>query len=134
DLSVVAALLPLLKTSAPASSCFFQPWMRVGWTPNWLASSLTVWSLLWAARATWALNAAGCCFRLPALVSPFLGHQTRCPFFKSLASQAGRRLYGRGGYKVRCHSIGRGLLQARPCRCWRRVWQKGVARTNGSPV
>jgi hypothetical protein len=38
-----AAWLPLRKTwSAPASSCFFQPWIRVGWTPYWLASSLTV--------------------------------------------------------------------------------------------
>jgi hypothetical protein len=27
-----------------------------------------------AAKATWALNAAECCFRLPAIASPFLGH------------------------------------------------------------
>src|SRR5262249_26304192 len=45
--SAVAALLPLLKTwSAPARSCFFQAWIRVGWTPYWLASSLTVLSPL----------------------------------------------------------------------------------------
>src|SRR4029079_2535604 len=73
--SAGGALLPLLKTwSAPASSIFFQPWMRVGWTPYWLASSLTVLSPLRAAKATWALNAAVCCFRLPAIVPPFLGH------------------------------------------------------------
>src|SRR5437764_8538621 len=50
--------------------------MRVGWTPNWLASSLTVRSPLRAARATWFLNAAVCCLRLPAMVPPFLGHQS----------------------------------------------------------
>src|SRR5882724_3103838 len=48
--------------------------MRVGWTPNCPASSLTVRSPLSAARATWALNAAVWVFRLPAIVSPFLGH------------------------------------------------------------
>src|SRR5436309_1826241 len=50
--------------------------MRVGWTPHWLANSLTVRSPLRAAKATWALNAAVCCFRLPAIVPPFLGHQS----------------------------------------------------------
>src|SRR3954463_619339 len=50
--------------------------MRVGWTPYWLASSLTVRSPLRAAKATWALNAAVCCVRLPAIGSPFLGHQS----------------------------------------------------------
>src|SRR5262249_41711811 len=75
--SVEAAWLPLLKTwSAPARSCFFQAWTRVGWTPYWLASSLTVLSPRTAARASWALNAAVCCFRLRAIVSPFLGHQS----------------------------------------------------------
>src|SRR5262249_51038240 len=75
--SDVAALPPLLKTwSAPASSCFFQAWMSVGWTPYCPASSLTVRSPLRAARATWALNAAVCCFRLPAMNTPFLGHQS----------------------------------------------------------
>jgi len=45
--SAEAALLPVVKTwSAPASNCFFQAWMRVGWTPCWLASSLTVLSPL----------------------------------------------------------------------------------------
>src|SRR5262249_29777843 len=48
--------------------------MRVGWTPYWPASSLTVRSPLRAARATWAWNAAVCCFRLAAIGSPFLGH------------------------------------------------------------
>ena len=68
---------PLANTvSAPASSCFFQPWMRVGWTPNWLANSLTVRSPLTAANATWALNAAVCCFRFTVIVTPFLGHQS----------------------------------------------------------
>jgi putative transposase len=43
--------------SAPASSCFFQPWIRVGWAPYWPAGSLTVRSPLRAARATCALNA-----------------------------------------------------------------------------
>jgi transposase len=28
------------------------------------------------AKATWALNAAVCCLRLPAIVPPFLGHQS----------------------------------------------------------
>jgi hypothetical protein len=36
-------LLPLVKSvSAPASTCFFQPWIKVGWTLNWAARSLTV--------------------------------------------------------------------------------------------
>src|SRR5262249_48863054 len=68
---------PLAKTcSAPARSCRFQSWMRVGWTPYWLASSPTVLSPLRAARATWALNAAVYCFRLVAIITPFLGHQS----------------------------------------------------------
>ncbi len=67
--------LPLAKRdSAWASSSFFQPWKRVRWTPKWLASYWTVLSPLRAARATWALNAGECCFRMPAIVSPFLGH------------------------------------------------------------
>src|SRR5581483_7048667 len=75
--SAAAALLPLPKTwSAPASSCFFQAWIRAGWTPYWLASSLTVLSPFRVANATWALNAAVCCFLLPAIVPPFLGHQS----------------------------------------------------------
>src|SRR5581483_2103859 len=70
-------LVPVAKTSpAQASNCFFQPWIRVGWTSNWPASSLTVRSPLRAARATWALNAAECCFRLRAIGTPFPGHQT----------------------------------------------------------
>src|SRR5262249_10633764 len=74
--SAVSTFAPLAKTtSAPARSCFFQAWMRVGWTPNCPASSLTVRSPLIAARATWALNAAVWCLRLPAIASPFLGHQ-----------------------------------------------------------
>src|SRR6266498_3131373 len=48
--------------------------MRVGWTPYWLANSLTVGAPLRAARATCALKLAVCCFRLPAIASPFLGH------------------------------------------------------------
>src|SRR5438552_12505077 len=48
--------------------------MRVGWTPYWLASSLTVCTPLRAAKATCALKLAECCFRLPAIASPFLGH------------------------------------------------------------
>src|SRR4029077_3878839 len=75
--SAAPTLAPLANTvSAPASSCFFQPWIRVGWTPKWLANSLTVRSPLAAARATWALNAAVCCFRLTRIVTPFLGHQS----------------------------------------------------------
>src|ERR1041384_7220769 len=45
-------------------------------TSNCPASSLTVRSPLRAARATCALNAAVCCFRLPAIVPPFLGHHS----------------------------------------------------------
>jgi hypothetical protein len=41
--------------------------------PYWLASSLTVRSPLRAAKATWALNAGVCCFRLPFIVYPFPG-------------------------------------------------------------
>jgi hypothetical protein len=58
--------------SAPASSCFFQPWISVGWIECWLANSATVLSPLKAAKATCALNAAMWVFRLPAIVSPFL--------------------------------------------------------------
>src|SRR5262249_26361156 len=42
--------------------------------PSWPASSLTALSPLRAARTTWASNAAGCCFRFPAIVPLFLGH------------------------------------------------------------
>src|SRR6186997_1802097 len=58
--------------SAPASSCFFQPWISVGWIECWLANSATVLSPLKAAKATCALNAAMWVFRLPAIVAPFL--------------------------------------------------------------
>src|SRR5271155_2704786 len=61
--------------SAPASSCFFQPWIKVGCTSNLLASSLTVRSSLRAAKATWALNPDWCLVRFLAMGSPFLGHQ-----------------------------------------------------------
>lgn len=47
--------------------------IRVGSTQYRLASSLTVLSPL---RATWAWNAAVCCFRLHATVPPFPGHQS----------------------------------------------------------
>src|SRR6266496_1044865 len=59
--------------------------MSVGRTPNCPASSLTVRSPLRAAKATWALNAAVCCFRLPFIVPPFLGH---------LSSLAGGPVFG----------------------------------------
>jgi hypothetical protein len=42
----------------PANRCFFQPWIKVGWTLNCAASSLMVRSPLSAARATWALKLA----------------------------------------------------------------------------
>src|SRR5438874_371138 len=72
--SAMTAWLPFWKTwSAPARSCFFRPWIRAGWTPYWLASSLTVLSPRRAAKATWALNAAVCCFRLPFIVYPLPG-------------------------------------------------------------
>src|SRR3954447_21421684 len=50
--------------------------MRVGWTLNWLASSLTVRSPLSAARATWALNAGVWTLRFRDITAtPFLAHQ-----------------------------------------------------------
>src|SRR5206468_10836187 len=84
--SAAAALAgPLKRSSAPPRSCFFQAWIRVGWTWCWLASSLTVLSPFSAARATCALNAAECCLRLPAIVFPFLGlpdtSLVGCPVF-----------------------------------------------------
>src|SRR5881409_3836489 len=83
---MAAALAGLLnRSSAPPSSCFFQAWIKVGWTPCWLASSLTVLSCRKAARATWALNAAVCDFRFLVIVSPFLDRRLSslfgCPVF-----------------------------------------------------
>src|SRR6266545_4806965 len=76
--------------------------MRVGWTPYWLANSLTVGAPLRAARATCALKLAVCCFRLPAIASPFLGHLSSLiggpvfgvhyrPLRRRLALRLGRR-------------------------------------------
>src|SRR5262249_26778162 len=57
--SAEATLAPLAKiASAPASRCFFQAWIGVGWTSYWPASWLTVRSALWAAKATLALSPA----------------------------------------------------------------------------
>src|SRR5258707_14157358 len=71
---MAADLLPWLnRSSAPATSCFFQAWIKVGCTPCWLASSLAVLSPLTAARATCALKAAVCVFRLPDIFLPFPG-------------------------------------------------------------
>src|SRR5262249_20593599 len=84
--SWAGGLLPWLKrSSAPASSCFFQAWISVGWTWCWLANSLTVLSCRNAANATCALNAAVCDFRFLVIVSPFLDRRlcslVGCPVF-----------------------------------------------------
>src|SRR4051812_9474677 len=39
-----ALLQEVRSWSAPARGCFSQPWIKVGWTPNWLARSLAVLS------------------------------------------------------------------------------------------
>src|SRR3954454_23315595 len=73
-------------SSALPSSCFFQPWISVGWTPCWLASSFTVLSPFRAASATCALNAAVClCLFFAAILVPFpglpLSSLVGCPVF-----------------------------------------------------
>ena len=55
---------PRSKTpDAPSSKARFHWWIIVGWTPNRLASSLTVSSPFSASNATFALNSGWCCFR-----------------------------------------------------------------------
>src|SRR5262245_46913579 len=76
-MSAEATLATLAKIdSAPASSCFFQAWICVGWTSYWPASWLTVRSALWAARATLALNPAEWTLRWSPMVSPPPGRRS----------------------------------------------------------
>src|SRR3954454_23695963 len=73
-------------SSALPSSCFFQPWISVGWTPCWLASSFTVLSPFRAASATCALHAAVClCLFFAAILASLpglpLSSLVGCPVF-----------------------------------------------------
>jgi hypothetical protein len=71
------SLLPLPRSGSIGLGRMLVPPAGAPPGPSCSANSLTVRAPWRAARATWALNAAVCCFHFPALGSPFLGHLSR---------------------------------------------------------